>query len=414
MAPWSRLAPLLPAVLLALPPRARAQGAPGEVQFDGARVHAGAVADAPAAATPASPQDAALLDSLLMRVQLRADSNPAAGDALRDALAAIIRTKTGGDLARAFVAENARASVGFGEVDGSSVVVENGIRVMNGSGGYTQTEKVPPSVVLNRDYLDTDPNYRRVEIARVLAHEMLGHGFERQRVEASGLSTDALYYYRADEGNASMVGWLVQAELGGKLINGNMWNYLSTPEKFYQEIELQTPYYATTLSAAQMLDPLPVWRDRLGRLGEERASFDEDEKAEKHWKLVIQHFVVSYGIDASRFSNLSQDIDYMLATYLPAARARLTETDADLRATIARATGPEGAKLLDEMRAAGASDYVASMERRMDSNAARLRAEVGDKQPETAAPPDPRQITWAQLAQMWADEPPSAKAGLGQ
>jgi hypothetical protein len=411
----SRITPTSLAVLLALTSSARAQPAnqSGDARFDGAAVRKGGVAvpDAPAGGGSAD-QSEKLFQALMARVTVRPDPSSREAAAIRDAFREMLKTQTGSELAQRFVNENAHGSVGFGDTGGSAVVEQNGIKVMQGSGGYTETSKTPPSVMLNQQFLETDPNYQRVEIARVLTHELMGHGFERQRVAAAGLSPDAMYYYRADEGNASMVGWLVQAELGGKLINGHMWNYLTDPEKFYKGIQFLDPYYATTLSAQEMLDPVPVWKDRLSRLGEARAGLDDDQKEYTRWKAIIQHFATAHGIGEERFKNLSGDIGYTLDTYVPSARERLTETDKTLNEAINRALSPSGATLLADMRTAGQSAYVAGQERRMNDYAARLRADVGTRQRETAAPPDPAQVTWSELEKIWKEDYPAHRAQI--
>lgn len=407
----TRLAPASLLVLLAFaaPAIADDQSA-GAARFDGARERTGSVPDAPTVGTLASPQDQALLDALLARVQVRPDDDPRAGAAIRDAFSSLLKTKTGKDLATAFVAENARATVGFGTIDGSAVVSENGIKVMNGSGGFTEPWKDPPAVTLNRAYLDCDENYRRVEIARVLGHEMLGHGFERQRAVAAGLSDRAMQYYRGDEGNASMIGWLVQSELGGKLINGHMWNYLSSPDKFYDTIEFQTAFYATSLSAQQMLDPIPEWKKRLGRVDEKRAELDAGAKDMLRWQKIALHFVNAHGISADRFANIGASIRYELVDYVPAARKNLDQIQKSLQSAIDYASGPSGAALLSEMHAAGSSDYIRGVDQRLDGYAQRLATEVSGRHQESVSPPDPNQITWSQLDQMWNDDDPAHKA----
>lgn len=403
------------ALALALTTAARAQNAAlsGDVQFDGARPHpaaAAVAADAPGAAAP--DQDADLLNRLFENVTVRPDDDPRAAPALREAFATLLKSRTGRELVKDFVAEGAAASVGFETMAGAGVVEENGILVTRGSGGYTQPDVDPPLVTLNRAFLDADAGFRRVELARVLAHEMLGHALEAQRIQNAGLSASALSYYRGDEGNASMIGWLVQTELGGRLINWSMWKYLEEPGRFYKGLELLEPDYALSLSPAQMSDPVPVWQGRLDRIPDERASLDDYERDLRRGQLIIRHFVDAHGIAQSRFKNLSDDFSYEIATGIPDNRARLDKIEKVLRSTIRYSSTPEGRSLLANMRAAAGSAYVNGIEDRMDARAGRLRAEIGNRKQETAAPPDPDQITWDQLHQMWRDDDPGHKAGI--
>lgn len=410
-----RFHPASLALALALTPAARAQNAalPGDVQFDGAHPHPAAAAAAAGAPGGAAPdQDADLLNRLFENVTVRPDADPRAAPALREAFATLLKSRTGRELVKDFVAEGAAASVGFETMDGAGVVEENGVLVTRGSGGYTQPDVDPPLVTLNRAFLDADAGFRRVELARVLAHEMLGHALEAQRVQSAGLAADALSYYRGDEGNASMIGWLVQTELGGRLINWSMWKYLEEPEHFYKGLELLEPDYALSLSPEQMSDPLPVWNGRLDRIPGERASLDDYERDLRRGQLIIRHFIADHGIAQSRFKNLSDDFSYEIGTGIPDNRKRLDKIEKVLRSTIRYSSTPEGRNLLANMRAAAGSAYVAGIEDRMDARAGRLRAEIGNRQRETAAPPDPNQITWDQLHQMWRDDDPGHRAGI--
>lgn len=408
-----RFLPASLALALSLSPAARAQNAAlsGDVQFDGARPRpaAAAVAAGAPGAFSAAPQDADLLNRLVAQVSTRPDDDPRAAPALREAFAAILRTRTGRELAQSFVDEGAVASVGFETIDGSGVAEENGIKVVRGTGGYTRTDVDPPLVTLNRAYLDADPEYRRVELASVLAHEMLGHALESQRAPGAGVSGDVLNYYRGDEGNASLIGWLVRAELGGRLINWSMWKYLEEPERFYKTIRFIAPDYALSLSPAEMRDPASAWRERLDRVPDERASLNEADRDMRRWQAVIRHLVADHGIDETRFSNISADISYTLATDLPDNRKTLDQIERDLSALVRSASTPKGRSLIADIQAAVGSAYVSGMEDRLDGRVDRLRSEVGNRRPETAAPPDPNQITWPELQKMWREDDPAHK-----
>lgn len=425
MKPASLFALALLAAFSALTPAARADNPlpSGDTLFDGSKTRHDPFLAAPqgGAARNAAPRalrpatvvpDQQLFSSLMDQVTFRQGQTPQEVGLLMEAFQQMLTSRTGSELIASFVREHARATVGFGKVEGSTVVEEDGLKTLSASGGFTQTTHDPPDVTLNQDYLKTSPEYRRVEIARVLTHEMMGHGFQRQRILAAGLSPEAMYYYRGDEGNASMVGWLVQAELGGKLINAHMWNWLTDPEKFYDHIQYLSPYYATTLNAQQMQDPIATWNARLGKLGAQRAALAGEEKDERRWRAVMQHFITDHGMDASRFSNLRNESDATLSTYYPSQRRNLDEVQTQLRDALAKASGPGGAKLLADMRAAGQSAYVADLERRMNEYTERLRSEVGTRKPETAAPPDPNQVTWQDLAGMFQRDDPAHVARL--
>ena len=56
----------------------------------------------------------------------------------------------------------------------------------------------------------------RVDNAANLAHELLGHAYRKIQAQKAGV-LPAFYKYVNDETNARLAGWVVKAELDGKL-----------------------------------------------------------------------------------------------------------------------------------------------------------------------------------------------------
>ncbi|PIR15373.1 MAG: hypothetical protein COV48_14745, partial [Elusimicrobia bacterium CG11_big_fil_rev_8_21_14_0_20_64_6] len=144
-------------------------------------------------------QAAGLLKSLRASLDITVGTDPREAAAMNEALENLIKTPTGRELALEFVASGARAKLEFGKVENSATVISNGRRILRASGGHTETFKKPPVVVLNQDYLDTDPDFRRVNMTATLGHELFGHALEIQRAEKAGVSHMSVYYYRGDE-----------------------------------------------------------------------------------------------------------------------------------------------------------------------------------------------------------------------
>lgn len=359
---------------------------------------AGAAAEgAQAAAAAADQRD--LLRELRASLDISPGSDPRAAAAMNEALESLLKTPTGRELAREFTASGARAKLEFGDVPNSTTVMMNGRRILQASGGHTQIGADPPVVTLNKHYLDTDPDFRRVNMAATLGHELFGHGFEIQRAKKAGLSVQTMLYYRGDEAGSGLVGWLVQAELGGALSNGHMWNYLADPERYHSALKTNLPYYSTTLSLAEMRAPVATLESRVGRVAKDRESSRAHAAGMVAWRGVIEHFVTIHGVDADGFSNLTEDI----ATAVVSNNSRqktLDGIESRLTTHIASWKSPASAPTLKTLAAAAGSPYMLQAEGRLTARAARLRGLVAGRSAEPVVPPVPGKLTWADLHRM--------------
>jgi hypothetical protein len=390
------------------------------VNFDGGAAHGGVVggpygpgrALGGPVASAAAADDPVLLKNFMDRVEILPDSDPRSAPAIRAALGDILKTPTGREIARAFVAENAHAQVRFSKVEGSATVLENGKRVIQASGGNTETWQDPPIVNLNRDYLDTDPDYMRMNVAATLAHEMLGHGLQAQRDKRAGLPFEINNSYRGDEANAGLIGWLVQTELGGPLDNGHMWNYLKNPEIYHRSLQTNMAYYSVSFSTAEMLDPVGTLKSRLGGVVKARARLQTSADEMKFWRKVVEHFIQEHGVPRDRFKSISDDIDGFLGHWVKLASDNFDEIDAALKAKIALLESPKGAELLKAYKAAAGSAVLAEDEARLARYRARLAKLTEGRHPEESVPPVPGMITWDELGKMWENDDPVHKAAL--
>ncbi|MDD5302007.1 MAG: hypothetical protein PHS14_02775 [Elusimicrobia bacterium] len=349
---------------------------------------------APAAGNAA--QTAELLRNLRSSLDIAPDADPRAAAAMNQALESLVNTPTGRELALEFTASGARAKLEFGDVDNSATVVLNGRRILRASGGHTDTFANPPVVTLNRQYLDTDPDFRRVNMAATLGHEMFGHALEIQRAKKAGVSHDAVYYYRGDEAGSGLIGWLVQAELGGRLDNGHMWNYLADPEKYHAGLKTNLPYYSTTLSTAEMRVPVATLEGRVAAIEKDRKRTNEYAASMVSWRPVIEHFVTVHGMDREPFSSLSDDI-VSAVIWSNSHQKDLDDINAHLTGTIKQWKAPAAAALKAELAAASGSAYMRQSEERLAARADRLRGLVAGRKPEPTVPPVPGKLTWDDL-----------------
>lgn len=386
--------------------RPKAKGSPdsGELKFDekeGEEAGAGAAFTAQGAgeASAASARDADLLRNLRASLEIAPDADPRAAAAMNEALASLVGTPTGRELALEWTASGARAKLGFGPVANSETVVMNGRRILRASGGNTQTGKEPPVVTLNKDYLDTDPDFRRVNMASTLGHELFGHAFEIQRARKAGLSQQAVYYYRGDEAGSGLVGWLVQAELGGRLDNGHMWNYLSDPEKYHAGLKTNLPYYSTTLSVPEMRSPVATLEGRVASIDADRKKTVAYGASMAAWTPIIEHFISVHGIARADFSARIDDVA-AAAVWTSSHLKALDAVEKQLTGTIAHWKGSGGDKIKADLLAASGSAYMRQAEERLTARADRLKGLVAGRSPEPTVPPIPGKLTWTDLNRM--------------
>lgn len=347
----------------------------------------------------AEAQSAAIVRDLRARLDIAPGDDPRAAAAMDEALENLVKSPTGRELALEFIATGARAKVIFGEVPDSGTVVQNGRRVLQASGGNTQTWENPPLVTLNKDYLDTDPDYRRVATASTLGHELFGHAFEIQRAKKAGIPSDAVYYYRGDEAGSGLVGWLVQAELGGALSNGHMWNYLADPEVYHAGLKTNLPYYSTTLSLAEMRAPVATLESRVAKIARDRISSREHAATMVAWRGPIKHFIEIHAVEEASFSSLNEDIAAAVV-WNNTRQKTLDDIGTYLRGKITTWKMPQSDALKKELLSASTSPYMRESEERLSARAERLRRLVAGRVPEPMVPPVPGKLTWEEFHRM--------------
>ncbi len=383
-------------------PEDKPQAGAGELEA-GAEGPGGVTAAGGPPAASAAAQSAALLRSLRASLDIAPNADPRAVAAMDEALVSLVGTPTGRELALEFTASGSRAKLEFGEVKNSATVIMNGRRILRSSGGHTFTSENPPRVVLNQDYLDTDPDFRRVNMTATLGHELFGHAFEVQRAKKAGLSLKSVYHYRGDEAGSGLIGWLVQAELGGRLDNGHMWNYLADPERYHTGLKTNLPYYATTLSLAEMRAPVATLESRVAAIDTARKSGNAYAASMVAWRPRIAHFVSAHGMDAAQFSSLHEDIAAAVV-WNNSHQASLDSIHTHLTGTIERWKKPESAPLKTELAAASRSAYMRQAEARLAARADRLRGIVGGRTREATIPPVPGKLTWDDLHRLFEQD----------
>lgn len=351
------------------------KGPAADLNFDGKSARSGGVRGPPGGAAGAPGKGAAsdpgvLQAQFVSRLQFQGNKDERA--AMSEAVGLILKTKTGRDLAARFVKDGATAVVKVEAMDNA---------------GETDTEKSPPVVGLSRAYMKKDdPTHSRVLMAGTLAHELFGHAYETQRARKAGFPQLGLYHYRGDEIGSRLIDWLVQTELAGKVADENPEDYLRGPEKYHRRLQTADPYYITTMSRAEMKDPVTALRRRRERLADETAKTDEDIKGMKGWLPIIAHFVGAlHKVAKARFAPAQKELDEYFEWAEP-YRLKLVRSKEALEGKIALWSSRAGADERKTLRAAADSAYMKDLEAAVAARARelrKLRAEVaaGSRKP---------------------------------
>ncbi len=348
-----------------------AKASPLDLNFDGVGNHAGGIRgplDSLTGAGHPAAERAALQAQFVSRLNFTGDRQERA--AMSAAVETMLTTKTGRELAEQFVREKARAEIVLKTIDNTAAVEEKGKKILSGTSGTTDTEADPPKVTLNRVFLDTDPEYRRVVLAGTLAHELFGHALESQRAKKAGFPHVAQYHYRGDEIGARLIDWTVQTELVGKVLDADPKSYLDDPQAYHRSLLVADPYYVTTMSRVEMRNPLTTLRARRKMVEDDRIKTENDIKDEESWRPIIAHFINVHRIAKDRFAPAEEELTVYL-TWAYGHQKKIVAIRSQLEETIRAWSSPEGVKDRDALIKAADSAYLQGLE---DSLTRRSRA----------------------------------------
>ena len=355
---------------IALPSAAKTS--PGLLNFDGGVAHGGDIRGPPASGSVASGKSApgVLQTQLLQRLVFKGSKQER--EALGEAVGTILQTRTGRELAAAFVRERAVAGVSIGAIDNSSVVTEHGKKILSGTSGMTETDKIPPEVTISRAYMGTDPAFRRVVMAGTLAHELFGHALEAQRAKRAGFPKSAQDHYRGDEIGSRLIDWLIQTELTGKVDDASPAEYLTDPEGYHRGLVTVDPYYVNTLSAKEMKNPVTTLRGRRKMVAADEAKTTAGIKDMEDWRPIIAHFVKVHRIAKARFAPAEEELNtYLVWAY--GHQKKIAEIKESLEGMIEYWSTPKGAKEKKQVIDAASDPYLLGMEASLTARARELR-----------------------------------------
>ena len=382
------LAPLLAA---AVPARAvsSVEGAveDGAVLFDGSGRYAKAVSP------DAAPEDRArLLADFKKQVTINDHGNPAEREALDSMLARMMESPSAREVAARFIAADARVELTLEDIPGSTIATVDGKKTLWGTRGLTETNKVPPRVVLNKFFMQYDRDYG----IGTLAHETLGHALEAQ---TSGDVGRAYLYNTNEEENARMIGWLVRTELEVKP-EPEIWQYMESPEANRESLKMASVYYALTLTSEEMKDPAPQYTKRLAAAEKSLKGLDGKVEKYEEWKKLLAHFVNDHKMDAASFQSRKDDIENALKA-IPSSKKNFEGIKKALQGQLTFFGTENGKQYLAALAVASEDEYFRKKDAVILERRERLAGLLqGTTQASTAPPPPAGQITWAQFTEL--------------
>lgn len=345
--------------------------------------------------------DPQLLKDFLAHLELLNHGNAAEAVALEQTASRLLASPTARAFARRLIASGEKVTVSFETVENSEIVMRDGKKVMTGSGGNTSLGP-PIHVRLNKNYLAADPSVRSADLPGTLGHELLGHGLGNAEARKSHVE-GPYQIYQDNETEAGLVGWVVEAELGGKLENGHLWNYLRDPEEYARSLKMNLPYYAGTFTPAEMADPIPVLKARLKRAEAEKSGLAIARSNNLEWQSIIAHFIKVHGLKKEAFTSLQESTDNQLKVYIPMQEKDLTEIAAYVQQRIDYYETAAGKKAVTEMQAAAKKPFFTQSQKDIADLTTTLRSLAKGHEAEAAGPAPPAgQVTWTQLRALLA------------
>ncbi len=381
-----------------------------KVEAPAARMPAGAgPAGAPRGPPPAAalPAPDPLYDSLLRRVKFDSRGRDAEKKLYEATVRRMLESPTARDLAQKLINEGGKFRVSFETFDNTVILEDDGKKHFSGTGGRMRREGDTLAIELNSAYLDMDPNWTKDRVTVSLSHELLGHALQDVRADQLGVK-EAYHYYRDNETNAGLVGWVVEAELSGWTTSGHAWNYLRDPESYHKTLQVMRPYYAASLSPAEMSDPAGTLEARLKNAQDAGERLAARRKRYELWREVLEHFVTKHARSRSDFTDAAKEISSQLGGLIPAAEKDITAITDYLPSMIKWFKSASGKREREQMTSPKAKEFFAEREAEVAAQRKKLEGLLAKKgvtfplPPAAATASEPGHI--AALAKLYEDD----------
>ena len=349
--------------------------------------------------------------SLQLRSRLALDDHgdPKQAEALDMAVRLMLQSPTARELSAEFVKQNRTVKVSFEPLDGGAVDMVGQHKYVSGVGGLT-THGDGEWVQINAGYLQVEPRDQFHDVPGTLAHELLGHVYNEIRAENAGVS-GAMNLWRGDEDTAGVTGWLVSAEVNGKVpADPYCWSYLDDPAKYHRTLDLVTAYYAQSLSPDEAAHRDEVYSERLGRVQACIAAIQAQLDDRTDWAAILDHFENQHGVEPWRLRALRDDLLQPSTAGVHVELERLLDIRRALTQDLAGSKDPvrrsENADLAKRM----SDPFFADSEKRLAALSGRLRAFAAARKPAPAIEvPEPgvtvtTSLSWDDVRRMYEND----------
>lgn len=348
---------------------------------------------------PPPPADA-LAAGLRSKLDLDSHGDPIQAEGLDMAVRLLLASPTARRLAAEFVALDRKVKVSFEPLDGSGVYGEGAHKYVAGIGGLT-SHLDGDRVEINAGYLSTDLRNQFQEVPGILAHELLGHVLNGLRAERAGASWP-MGVWRGDEDLAATTGWLVQAEIEGKLPpDPYLWSYLSDPEGYHRSLQLVTKYYAETFTPDEAARAERVYAERLARVRRRVETLNSRLDPAEDWGKVLDHFQSVHGVSAARLASLRVDLVDSSSAAAKVELGRLLAIRDGLSADLKELKDPVRLSRQADLAKAMSAPFFADGERRLAAQTEKLRALAAGNSPFQTFPAPADALTWDDLRELY-------------
>lgn len=348
---------------------------------------------------------------LLEKLELDDHGNPAERRLLENVVRRLMDSPTARRYTEDLLASGGRAKVSFEEVGGYRVVEEGGKKTFHGIFGETNFDGDIPHVRLNRQYLESDADFVMAHAPKALGHELLGHVVYHVKAAALDLVWP-FRYYKDNETLSGLVEWIITAELGEKLSNGRMWQYLQSPDLYHRNLHVVAPFYAGTFDREEARDLEGTLRARQERVLREMRDGEEDARNWAQWKAIADHFTEHHQINPESLRQVRRTIEGSLENRRLGAK-ELAAIDSYVQHLLDALGQEEGRKWAAGFLQSMSHSFFAQVEEEVARLTRHLRHLVERRQagePEAPAePPAPaedglRQITFDELGAMYRED----------
>ncbi len=357
-----------------------------------------------------TPLSDPLLDRLRQQLVLDSHGDSAQALALEATLARLMQSPFARELSEEFLKEGAKVKVSFEHIDNSWVLEDaEGRKYLQGKGGNISQKDGIYHVALNEEHLKTDPYYQNVQAPAILGHELLGHALQQIKADKAGVGL-AFKSWDDDETQAALVDWIMNVELSREQKQWNdswMWNYLASPQKYHESLQMQSAYYAGTFNSSEMENPVPALQARLQRASNSLDGVANDVKSYEFWNKFIAHLISAHESKPESFKKLFLNIDDQLKTFLPQATTDLRKIEKSTKDLIHFYQSANGKARIEKWRDPAAQGFLKEIEQTLAARRAYLENLLKDRGTPASPPPTPPiqgQETWDQLQKMAEDD----------